>query len=124
MAQWFKALTTPPEVMSSIPSNHRVAHNHLGSDALFWCVYSVHHMYKINTFLKKLKIILKRLCLIAKVLKSAYTHLVFGIETSLFFIFHLFVSIAWEMDVPFRHKSCPILRLLSSFSLPFLLLTN
>lgn len=60
MAQWFKALTTPPEVMSSIPSDHRVAHNHLGSDALFWCVYSVHHMYKINTFLKKLKIILKK----------------------------------------------------------------
>jgi hypothetical protein len=35
------ALTALPEVLSSVPSNHIVAHNHLsimGSDALFWCV--------------------------------------------------------------------------------------
>jgi hypothetical protein len=29
MAQWLRALTAPPEVLSSIPNNHRVAHNHL-----------------------------------------------------------------------------------------------
>jgi hypothetical protein len=29
MAQWLRALTALPEVMSSNPSNHTVAHNHL-----------------------------------------------------------------------------------------------
>jgi hypothetical protein len=29
MAQWLRALTALPEVVSSIPSHHRVAHNHL-----------------------------------------------------------------------------------------------
>ena len=29
MAQQFRALTTLPEVLSSIPKNHMVAHNHL-----------------------------------------------------------------------------------------------
>ena len=29
MAQWLKALTSVPKVLSSIPSNHMVAHNHL-----------------------------------------------------------------------------------------------
>jgi hypothetical protein len=29
MAQWLRALTALPEVLSSIPSNHTVAHNHL-----------------------------------------------------------------------------------------------
>jgi hypothetical protein len=29
MAQWLRALTTLSEVLSSIPSNHMVAHNHL-----------------------------------------------------------------------------------------------
>jgi hypothetical protein len=29
MAQWVRALTALPEVLSSIPSNHMVAHNHL-----------------------------------------------------------------------------------------------
>ncbi|EDL78366.1 rCG31757 [Rattus norvegicus] len=29
MAQWLRALTAFPEVLSSIPSNHMVAHNHL-----------------------------------------------------------------------------------------------
>jgi len=29
MAQWLRALSALPEVMSSIPSNHMVAHNHL-----------------------------------------------------------------------------------------------
>jgi hypothetical protein len=28
MAQWLRALTTLPKVLSSIPSNHMVAHNH------------------------------------------------------------------------------------------------
>jgi hypothetical protein len=29
MAQWLRALTALPEILSSIPSNHMVAHNHL-----------------------------------------------------------------------------------------------
>jgi hypothetical protein len=29
MAQWLRALTPIPEVLSSIPNNHMVAHNHL-----------------------------------------------------------------------------------------------
>jgi hypothetical protein len=29
MAQWLRALNGVPEVLSSIPSNHMVAHNHL-----------------------------------------------------------------------------------------------
>jgi len=29
MVQWLRALTAFPKVLSSIPSNHRVAHNHL-----------------------------------------------------------------------------------------------
>jgi hypothetical protein len=29
MAQWLRALTALPEVLSSIPSNHMVVHNHL-----------------------------------------------------------------------------------------------
>jgi hypothetical protein len=32
MAQWVRALTALPEVLSSIPSNHMVAHNHLQWD--------------------------------------------------------------------------------------------
>jgi hypothetical protein len=29
MAQWLRALTALPEVLSSVPSNHMVAHDHL-----------------------------------------------------------------------------------------------
>ena len=29
LAQWLRALTALPEVLSSIPSNHMVAHSHL-----------------------------------------------------------------------------------------------
>ncbi|CAO2611528.1 hypothetical protein LEMLEM_LOCUS15185 [Lemmus lemmus] len=29
MVQWLRTLTALPEVLSSIPSNHMVAHNHL-----------------------------------------------------------------------------------------------
>jgi hypothetical protein len=29
MTQWLRALTALPEVLSSNPSNHMVAHNHL-----------------------------------------------------------------------------------------------
>jgi hypothetical protein len=29
MAQWLRTLMALPEVLSSIPSNHMVAHNHL-----------------------------------------------------------------------------------------------
>jgi hypothetical protein len=29
MAQWLRALTALPKVLSSIPSNHMVVHNHL-----------------------------------------------------------------------------------------------
>jgi hypothetical protein len=40
MAQWVRAPTVLPKVLSSNPSNHMVAHNHLlmRSDALFWCL--------------------------------------------------------------------------------------
>jgi hypothetical protein len=34
MAQQLRALTALPEVLSSIPSNHMVAHNHLQWDAM------------------------------------------------------------------------------------------
>jgi hypothetical protein len=34
MAQWFRAPAALPEVLSSIPSNHMVAHNHLSSDLM------------------------------------------------------------------------------------------
>ena len=34
MAQWLSALTVLPEVLSSIPSNHVVAHNHLQWDSM------------------------------------------------------------------------------------------
>jgi hypothetical protein len=41
MDQLLRQLTALPEVLSSNPSNHMVAHNHLSvmrSDALFWCI--------------------------------------------------------------------------------------
>ena len=34
MAQWLRALTTLPEVLSSIPSDHMVTHNHLYWDLM------------------------------------------------------------------------------------------
>jgi hypothetical protein len=34
MAQWLRALTVLPEVLSSNPSNHMVAHNHLQWDLM------------------------------------------------------------------------------------------
>jgi hypothetical protein len=33
-AQWLRALTFLPEVLSSLPSNHMVAHNHLQYDLM------------------------------------------------------------------------------------------
>jgi hypothetical protein len=39
MDQWLRALAVLPEVLSSIPSTHMVAHNQssvMGSDVLFW----------------------------------------------------------------------------------------
>jgi hypothetical protein len=40
MAQWLRALTALPEVLSSIPSNHMGGSQPsvMGSDTLFWCV--------------------------------------------------------------------------------------
>ena len=43
MAQWLRALTVLPEVLSSIPSNHMVAHNQLQCTCI----------NKINESLKK-----------------------------------------------------------------------
>jgi hypothetical protein len=34
MVQWLRALTALPEVLSSIPSNHMMAHNHLKWDPM------------------------------------------------------------------------------------------
>jgi hypothetical protein len=38
MAPWLRALAVLPEVLSSIPNNHKMAHNYLimKFDALFW----------------------------------------------------------------------------------------
>ena len=52
MAQWLRAVTALPEVLSSIPSNHMVAHNHLQwdlmpSSGVSEDNYSV-HIHKIN----------------------------------------------------------------------------
>jgi hypothetical protein len=38
MTQWLRELTALPKLISSIPSNHMVAHNHVGFDALFWYI--------------------------------------------------------------------------------------
>jgi hypothetical protein len=40
MVQRLRALAALPEVLSSNPSNHMMAHNHnvMESDALFWCI--------------------------------------------------------------------------------------
>jgi hypothetical protein len=40
IAQWLRALTALPEILSLILSSHIVAHNHpvIGFDALFWHV--------------------------------------------------------------------------------------
>jgi ABC-type enterochelin transport system permease subunit len=40
MAQWLRAPTAFPEVVSSIPSNHIMTQQPsvIGFDALFWCV--------------------------------------------------------------------------------------
>jgi hypothetical protein len=54
MAQWLRALTLLPKVLSSIPSNHMVAHNHLQCDltpssAMSEDNYNVlTHIHKIN----------------------------------------------------------------------------
>jgi hypothetical protein len=34
MAQWLRAVTALPEALSSIPSNHMMAHNHLQWDLI------------------------------------------------------------------------------------------
>jgi hypothetical protein len=34
MAQWLRALTALPKILSSNPSNHMVAHNHLQCDLM------------------------------------------------------------------------------------------
>jgi hypothetical protein len=34
MAQWLRALAALPEILSSIPNNHMLAHNHLSWDLM------------------------------------------------------------------------------------------
>ena len=55
MAQHLRALTVLPVVLSSNPSNHIVAHNHLiGCDILFWCVWRQQlctHIHKIKKWI-------------------------------------------------------------------------
>ena len=36
MAQWLKALAALPQVLSSIPRNHIVAHNHLSWNSMLF----------------------------------------------------------------------------------------
>ena len=59
MAQWLRALTALPEVLSSSPSNHIVAHKNLmRSDALSGVSEDIDsvHVHKINkSFLKTQK---------------------------------------------------------------------
>jgi hypothetical protein len=58
MAQWLRALTILPEVLSSIPSNHMVAHICNGIRCLFWCVWRQElctHIHKINKYILKQK---------------------------------------------------------------------
>jgi len=57
MAQWLRALTALPEVLSSNHSNHMVAHNHLywdpmPSSGVSEDSYSV-YIYKINELINK-----------------------------------------------------------------------
>jgi hypothetical protein len=47
MAQQLRTLTALPEVLSSIPSNLRVAHNHVSEDSDI-------HIYKISKSLNKI----------------------------------------------------------------------
>jgi hypothetical protein len=52
MAQWLSALTALPEVLSSIPSNHMVAHNGVLCPLLM-CLKTATYIHKINkSFLK------------------------------------------------------------------------
>jgi hypothetical protein len=59
MAQRLRALTALPEVLSSIPSNHMVAHNHLSWDPMPSSGVSEESdsviIYKINKSLKRKK---------------------------------------------------------------------
>jgi hypothetical protein len=51
VAQWLRTLTALPEVLSSNPSNHMVAHNWLsvmGSDAFEATNVLLIYIYKIN----------------------------------------------------------------------------
>ena len=45
MAQWLRALTVLPEVLSSIPSNHMVAHNQLQCT----CINKINESLKKNS---------------------------------------------------------------------------
>jgi len=58
MAQWWKALTARPEVMSSIPSNHMVIYNLLLRHLIVSsgvCVKTEHLFVCVCMFLKKYK---------------------------------------------------------------------
>jgi hypothetical protein len=53
MAQWLRALTALPKVLSSIPSTQHGGSQPsvMGSDALFWCVrrqWQCTHIHEIN----------------------------------------------------------------------------
>ena len=53
MAQWLRALAALPKVLSSIPRNHMVAHNHLKwglmpSSSMQVYKQIEHHIHKIN----------------------------------------------------------------------------
>jgi len=54
MGQWLRALTAPPEVLSSIPSNHMVAQNQLQWDPMPspGVTEECAHIHKIHNFLK------------------------------------------------------------------------
>jgi hypothetical protein len=51
MAQWLRALTALPEDLSSITSNHMVAHNHLSWDLMPSSIMS-EESYNVLTYIK------------------------------------------------------------------------
>jgi hypothetical protein len=52
MAQWLRALAAFPEALSSNPSNHMVAHNHLSWDPMPSSSVSEDSVHKRNKSLK------------------------------------------------------------------------
>jgi hypothetical protein len=55
MAQWLRALMALPEVLSSIPSNHMVTHNHMWWDSMPTSDMSDDN-YSVLTYIKQINL--------------------------------------------------------------------